>query len=140
MRPPPHPHPQSQWVGPELKEVNLREASHSIAIRLPFRLTVCAGEATRSYLYVEDVAEAFDVILHRGSVGQTYNIGTQKERTVAEVAADIAKHFGLPEQKITHVRDRAFNDRRLAAPPSPTSPPPLWSNIGGCMAPFFLYP
>jgi hypothetical protein len=73
-----------------------------------------SGEATRSYLYVEDVAEAFDVILHRGSVGQTYNIGTQKERTVAEVAADIAKHFALPEKKITHVRDRAFNDRRQA--------------------------
>ena len=28
------------------------------------------GCATRSYLYVEDVAEAFDVILHRGVVGE----------------------------------------------------------------------
>ena len=70
------------------------------------------GEATRSYLYVEDVAEAFDIILHKGSIGETYNIGTQKERTVAEVAADIAKYFGLPKQKIENVRDRAFNDRR----------------------------
>ncbi len=29
-----------------------------------------AGCATRSYLYVEDVAEAFDVILHRGVTGE----------------------------------------------------------------------
>ena len=29
-----------------------------------------AGCATRSYLYVEDVAEAFDVILHRGITGE----------------------------------------------------------------------
>ena len=29
-----------------------------------------------------------------------------------DVANDIAKIFGLPTTKITHVRDRAFNDRR----------------------------
>ena len=29
-----------------------------------------------------------------------------------DVANDIAAIFGLPTTKITHVRDRAFNDRR----------------------------
>ena len=28
-------------------------------------LLACAGGATRSYLYVEDVAEAFDCVLHK---------------------------------------------------------------------------
>lgn len=70
------------------------------------------GGATRSYLYVEDVAEAFDVVLHRGCVGEVYNIGTQKERTVLDVASDICKIFNLPQSKVVHVRDRAFNDRR----------------------------
>lgn len=71
------------------------------------------GLATRSYLYVEDVAEAFDVILHKGIPGHVYNIGTQKERTVLEVAKDICEIFGLDHaESITHVRDRAFNDRR----------------------------
>lgn len=28
-----------------------------------------------------------------------------------EVAQDIAKHFGLPTDKVVHVKDRAFNDR-----------------------------
>ena len=61
---------------------------------------------------MEDVAEAFDCVLHKGVTGEVYNIGTQKERTVLDVANDIAKIFNLPTSKITHVRDRAFNDRR----------------------------
>ncbi len=77
-------------------------------------MAAAAGGATRSYLYVEDVAEAFDVVLHKGSPGETYNIGTQKERTVSDVARDIAAYFALPQDKIKHVRDRAFNDRRQA--------------------------
>mmetsp|Transcript_37783 Transcript_37783/g.89711 ORF Transcript_37783/g.89711 Transcript_37783/m.89711 type:complete len:362 (-) Transcript_37783:35-1120(-) len=70
------------------------------------------GGALRSYLFVEDVAHAFDVVLHKGSNGETYNIGTQKERSVMEVARDIARVFNLREDKVVHVQDRAFNDRR----------------------------
>lgn len=79
-------------------------------------VSICAlpaGIATRSYLYVEDVAEAFACVLHKGVIGEVYNIGTQKERTVLDVASDIAEHFKLPKEKIVHVRDRAFNDRYL---------------------------
>ena len=71
------------------------------------------GLAVRSYLYVEDVAEAYITVLLKGKVGETYNIGTQKERSVVEVASDICKFFGLePEKHVSHVKDRAFNDRR----------------------------
>jgi UDP-glucose 4,6-dehydratase len=34
----------------------------------------------RSYLYCENIAEAFDIILHKGEVGHVYNIGTKKEK------------------------------------------------------------
>ncbi len=72
-----------------------------------------AGDSVRSYLYVDDVAEAFDCILHRGVAGEVYNIGTDEERTVLQVAHDVAAAFDLdPAQCIAHVRDRAFNDRR----------------------------
>ena len=71
-------------------------------------------QSTRSYLYVEDVAEAFDVVLRKGKIGETYNIGTQKERTVMDVAQDIAAIFSIPTDRIMHVRDRAFNDQRYA--------------------------
>jgi UDP-glucose 4,6-dehydratase len=33
----------------------------------------------RSYLYYEDVAEAFEVVLHKGSVGHVYNFGEERE-------------------------------------------------------------
>ncbi|CAK0782674.1 hypothetical protein CVIRNUC_005869 [Coccomyxa viridis] len=70
------------------------------------------GQATRSYLYIDDVVEAYDIILHHGTDGQTYNIGSQMERTVINVAQDVLRHMGLPTENIRHVRDRAFNDRR----------------------------
>jgi len=67
----------------------------------------------RSYLYCEDVAEAFEVILHKGEVGHVYNIGTKKERRVIDVARDICKLFSIdPETNIKFVENRAFNDQR----------------------------
>ncbi|KAG5387824.1 hypothetical protein IGI04_029365, partial [Brassica rapa subsp. trilocularis] len=38
------------------------------------------GSNVRSYFYYEDVAEAFEVVLHKGEVGHIYNIGTKRER------------------------------------------------------------
>ncbi|KAK1311979.1 putative rhamnose biosynthetic enzyme 1 [Acorus calamus] len=71
------------------------------------------GANVRSYLYCEDVAEAFEVILHRGEVGHVYNIGTKKERRVIDVAKDICKLFSLdPEAVIKFVENRPFNDQR----------------------------
>ena len=33
------------------------------------------GTATLSYMHVDDASSAFDIILHRGTTAQTYNIG-----------------------------------------------------------------
>jgi len=71
------------------------------------------GLATRSYMHVEDAAFAFDIILHKGEAEHIYNIGAHEERTVLSVAQDICRLQGRdPSAFITHVRDRAFNDRR----------------------------
>lgn len=71
------------------------------------------GANVRSYLYCEDVAEAFEVILHKGEVGHVYNIGTKKERRVIDVARDICKLFSIdPETNIKFVENRPFNDQR----------------------------
>lgn len=71
------------------------------------------GQQMRSYMYVEDVAEAFCFVLHKGVTGEIYNIGTLHERTVMSVACEICKCFGLdPKDQIVHVRDRLFNDAR----------------------------
>ncbi|KAB2071863.1 hypothetical protein ES319_A08G252300v1 [Gossypium barbadense] len=71
------------------------------------------GSNVRSYLYCEDVAEAFEVILHKGEVGHVYNVGTKKERRVIDVAKDICKLFSMdPETNIQCVENRPFNDQR----------------------------
>ena len=72
-----------------------------------------SGENTRSFLYVDDVAEAYDVILHKGKVGEVYNIGAERERCVMDVAKDICKLCKIdPGEYIELVKDRCFNDRR----------------------------
>lgn len=71
------------------------------------------GLATRSYMHVDDAARAFDVVLHAGETSQIYNIGSREERTVISVARDVCEILGKnPDDAITHVEDRAFNDRR----------------------------
>eukprot|EP00850_Spirogloea_muscicola_P011402 SM000070S21368 [mRNA] locus=s70:652759:656438:- [translate_table: standard] len=71
------------------------------------------GSNVRSYLYAEDVAEAFDTILHKGLVGHVYNIGTKKERRVIDVANDICNILGLDFNKVVKfVDNRPFNDQR----------------------------
>ncbi|KAG2681581.1 hypothetical protein I3843_11G152000 [Carya illinoinensis] len=72
------------------------------------------GSNVRSYLYCEDVAEAFEVILHKGEVGHVYNIGTKKERRVIDVAKDICRLFSMdPETSIKFVENRPFNDQSV---------------------------
>ncbi|XP_078177583.1 trifunctional UDP-glucose 4,6-dehydratase/UDP-4-keto-6-deoxy-D-glucose 3,5-epimerase/UDP-4-keto-L-rhamnose-reductase RHM1 [Carex rostrata] len=71
------------------------------------------GSNVRSYLYCEDVAEAFEVVLHKGEVGHVYNVGTKRERRVIDVARDICKLFNLDaDSVIKFVENRPFNDQR----------------------------
>ncbi|KAL8507945.1 hypothetical protein ACS0TY_018480 [Phlomoides rotata] len=71
------------------------------------------GSNVRSYLYCEDVAEAFDTILHKGEVGHIYNVGTDEEKRVIDVAGDICRLFSLDASSvIKFVENRPFNDQR----------------------------
>ncbi|KAL4439426.1 hypothetical protein ABPG77_008755 [Micractinium sp. CCAP 211/92] len=71
---------------------------------------------SRAYLYVDDVVQAFDLILHKGEAGQVYHIGCQQQRSALDVATDVCALFRLPAAAhIVHVPDRAFNDRRCFA-------------------------
>lgn len=70
----------------------------------------------RSFVYCEDVAEAFDTILHKGAIGETYNIGTEFEISNKEVTKTLLRimkpDIADPETEIVYVRDRAINDKR----------------------------
>jgi len=73
------------------------------------------GSNTRNFLYVTDVANAFDVILHKGAPGHVYNIGGRNEVPNLDVAKELLKIFGKEEEEdkyILFVPDRKFNDLR----------------------------
>ena len=72
------------------------------------------GSHRRSFLYIQDVVDAFDIILHKGVIGETYNIGTNFEITNKEVLETLIKEFGYEKSDdyIIYSRDRAFNDFR----------------------------
>jgi UDP-glucose 4,6-dehydratase len=73
-----------------------------------------SGENMRNFLFVTDVARAFDFITHLGEVGHIYNIGGQNERKNIEVAREIISTMELPgdDEFISFVEDRPFNDLR----------------------------
>jgi len=76
------------------------------------------GENVRDWLHVSDHCEAIDLIIHKGKVGEVYNIGGHNERTNLQVVQTILKALDKPESLIKYVKDRPGHDRRYAIDPS----------------------
>ena len=87
------------------------------------------GEQVRDWLYVADHARALLVVLERGRVGETYNIGSHNEqrnidvvRAICDLLEQIAPQLGHSKPSglghylnlITHVPDRPGHDQRYA--------------------------
>ena len=80
------------------------------------------GENVRDWLYVVDHAEAIDLILHKGSVGGTYNIGGHNEwknidliKLLCQIMdKKLGRDPGTSEGLIAYVKDRAGHDLRYA--------------------------
>ena len=80
------------------------------------------GDNVRDWLFVGDHAEAIDLILHKGRVGETYCIGGDNELRnidlVQKLIAVTDRLLGNPEghslSLITHITDRAGHDLRYA--------------------------
>lgn len=81
------------------------------------------GQNIRDWLYVEDHCTALDVVLNKGKVGETYNIGGNNEvknidlvNLICEIMDEIAPDLPIKPTKklITYVKDRAGHDRRYA--------------------------
>jgi len=83
------------------------------------------GENIRDWLYVEDHADALLMVLQKGEVGRTYNIGGENEarnidlvRTICGIL-DKRRPGGAPHDRlITFVTDRPGHDMRYAIDPS----------------------
>ncbi len=76
------------------------------------------GENIRDWLYVEDHCSAIDLIIHKGRVGEVYNIGGHNEKTNLEVVKIILKELGKSEDLIKYVTDRPGHDMRYAIDPA----------------------
>jgi len=80
------------------------------------------GQNIRDWLYVEDHAKALTLVLERGEVGETYNVGGRNERTNLHVVESICDLLderspspnGPRRNLMTFVADRPGHDRRYA--------------------------
>ena len=75
------------------------------------------GSSIRSFIHVDDVCTAVEIILENGAIGEIYNIGSnpQNEKTVLQVAEFLVKQLKPSDQLREHilfVTDRPFNDKR----------------------------
>jgi len=95
------------------------------------------GENIRDWLYVEDHAAAIDLIFHRGSAGETYNIGGNNEwknidliRLLCKIMdRKLGRPAGTSEKLITFVKDRPGHDLRYAIDSSKLKRKLGWSPI-----------
>lgn len=76
------------------------------------------GLNVRDWLYVEDHCRAIDLIIHKGKVGEVYNVGGHNEMKNIDIVKLICKELGKPESLIVHVEDRKGHDMRYAIDPT----------------------
>ncbi|MGC9001064.1 dTDP-glucose 4,6-dehydratase, partial [Caldisericum sp.] len=80
------------------------------------------GKNIRDWLYVEDNCEAIDLVLHKGKIGEVYNIGGGNEwknidlvNLICEILSELTgKDVEEYKKLITFVKDRPGHDRRYA--------------------------
>ena len=76
------------------------------------------GLNVRDWLYVEDHCRAIDLIIHRGKIGEVYNVGGHNEMKNIDIVRLICDYLGKPYSLITHVTDRKGHDMRYAIDPT----------------------
>lgn len=70
------------------------------------------GLNIRDWIHVEDHCRAICLIIEQGSIGETYMIGVDNERTNLEVLQLILTHLGYPSDYFDFVEDRKGHDLR----------------------------
>ncbi|HDR6315902.1 TPA: dTDP-glucose 4,6-dehydratase [Bacillus thuringiensis] len=72
------------------------------------------GLNVRDWLHVTDHCSAIDIVLHKGHIGEVYNIGGNNEKTNVDVVEQIITLLGKTKKDIAYVTDRLGHDRRYA--------------------------
>jgi len=72
------------------------------------------GCQVRDWLHVEDHCTAIDTVLHKGKIGEIYNIGGNNEKPNIEVIKFLVGQLEKDENLIEYVQDRLGHDKRYA--------------------------
>ncbi|MEI6862880.1 MAG: dTDP-glucose 4,6-dehydratase [Candidatus Omnitrophota bacterium] len=72
------------------------------------------GSNVRDWLFVIDNCEAIDAVMHKGKVGEVYNIGGGNEITNMELTKALLSLLDKGEECIEFVKDRPGHDKRYA--------------------------
>ncbi|MEN8906306.1 MAG: dTDP-glucose 4,6-dehydratase, partial [Clostridiales bacterium] len=81
------------------------------------------GLNVRDWLYVEDHCSAIDLVMHKGSLGEVYNIGGHNEKKNIEIVKLIINYLNekvdknITKDLIKYVEDRKGHDRRYGIDP-----------------------
>jgi dTDP-glucose 4,6-dehydratase len=73
------------------------------------------GKNLRSFIHVDDTVKAFETIIIKGKIGEIYNIGTECEYSVIDIAKKliyIIKNTDNYNDWIEYIEDRHWNDLR----------------------------
>jgi len=72
------------------------------------------GMNVRDWIYVEDNCTAIDQVLHKGKIGEIYNIAGKCEKTNIQVIKTLLQILNVDESLITYVTDRPGHDQRYS--------------------------
>ena len=72
------------------------------------------GQNIRDWLHVWDHCQAIDFILHKGRIGEVYNVGGNNEYSNLTIVKLILDELGKPYDLIEFVKDRPGHDLRYA--------------------------
>ncbi len=72
------------------------------------------GSNVRDWLFVIDNCEAIDAVMHKGRIGEVYNIGGGNEITNMALTRTLLQLLGKGEERIEFVKDRPGHDKRYA--------------------------
>jgi dTDP-glucose 4,6-dehydratase len=72
------------------------------------------GLNIRDWIYVNDHCNAIDIVIHKGRIGEVYNIGGDSEKHNIDVVRIILDKLNKPRDLIQFVKDRPGHDRRYA--------------------------
>ncbi len=73
--------------------LRMKELCQQVGDPLPFPIQG-SGKETRAFVYIDDFTDGLALTLEKGEHLGIYNIGTQEEITVGQVAEETARYFG----------------------------------------------